>query len=468
MKDKILNISLPLLLLLSFNAFSQWTYPNAKNIENDVIITYEVKYERELTEKLKNSSRFKKEIVVTFNKNKLLEKALSPKKNVEYSFLFDYEDEIAYSILKYGSKKEAIKSKFKNPVKKTILKKNTEVTILGFPCQVSTIMVKSKLREIYTTKKIGLKYVKYYKTEGFLLKYTAYDKYFGPYTVTAKSISYATLPASTYSLEGYTIRSKEEQKEYLSKRKERKNKQIKEVEKIEGHYTKYESKHMQFNKFECKVGDEEIKQIENMIEFQSNYYEALFKVKIKPVKIKLFGDFKTYKNLQKYLTSLDSDTGFYSGKMRTIYVYKSDNFLRTIYHEINHAIVRQIITSIPSWINEGMAEFFEYFSVKNTGVSIKIQHNRLNKVRAWIKNDEIKLKEFLSFSNKEWKKKNYDVKSYSYTVSYSLVYYLFVRYPGAIGKILKHLKKGETSIKAIEIATKQKLEFLEKDFKTFI
>lgn len=222
MKDKRSKNSLLLflLILMSFNAFSQWKYPNAKNIKDDVIISYEVKYDRELSEKEKESRRFKREVVVIFNENKLLEKTFSNTADFETSSLFDYEKEVGYRCLRQDTKKEAVSSKFRNPVKETMLQEGKVDTILGFPCQVSTTKVKGKFREIYTTKEFGLKYVKKYDTEGFLMKYSANDKYLGTYTVTAKKIFYKAVEETTYSLEGYTIRSKDEQEDYLNKRKE--------------------------------------------------------------------------------------------------------------------------------------------------------------------------------------------------------------------------------------------------------
>jgi thiol-disulfide isomerase/thioredoxin len=79
------------------------------------------------------------------------------------------------------------------------------------------------MREIYTTKKLGLRYIKQFNAPGFLLKYTAKDKYLGTYTVTAKKIFYTKLPKTTFSLEDYTIRTTAEQKKYLSDKKERSN-----------------------------------------------------------------------------------------------------------------------------------------------------------------------------------------------------------------------------------------------------
>ncbi|WP_298493963.1 TlpA disulfide reductase family protein [uncultured Algibacter sp.] len=235
------------------NVFSQWRYPNYKNINDDVIITYEVKYDRDLSEKEKQSIRFKREIVVIFNKDKLLQKTFTNKTDYETSLLFDYENEMAYDRRQHGNKKEAVKSKFKKPQKETILQEGRVETIIGFPCLVSTAKIKGQMRELYSTKKIGLKFVKHFNTEGFLLKYSANDKYLGTYTVTAKNIHYTKLPESTYSQNGFIIRTPDEQKQYVEESKELRNENKQEaIDKIDEEAPKYSLRSIKGNKFKSK------------------------------------------------------------------------------------------------------------------------------------------------------------------------------------------------------------------------
>ena len=208
-------------ILISFNAFSQWTYPDAKTIKDDVMIIYEVKYDKELSKKEQQSPMFKKEVIVVFNNNKLFEKSFIDKGEYETFTLLDYEKEMAYKCYKYDQKGTAISSEFKNPIKETVLQEGKLDTILGLPCQVSTIKINDQEREIYTTNEFGLKYVKKHKIEGFLMKYVAVDGSLGAYTVTAKKIFYTDeVDDAFYSLEGYTIQTKAKNDAYRKKRKE--------------------------------------------------------------------------------------------------------------------------------------------------------------------------------------------------------------------------------------------------------
>jgi peroxiredoxin len=223
MKTKTSKISTVLFLsiLISFNAYAQWIYPDAEPIEDDVMIIYEVKYDRALTEKEQQSPMFKKEVIVVFNNNKLLEKSFIDIGEYETFTLLDYEKEMAYKCYKYDKKGTAISSEFKNPIKETVLQEGKVDTILGLPCQVSTTKINDQDREIYTTNEFGLKYVKKHKTEGFLMKYVAEDKWLGTYTVTAKKIFYTDeVNEAFYSLEGYRITTKVKNDAYRKERKE--------------------------------------------------------------------------------------------------------------------------------------------------------------------------------------------------------------------------------------------------------
>lgn len=238
---------------MSINIVAQWKYPNANKIKNDVVITYDVVYHKELSEKQKKYPGLKKEVIVIFNKDKLIEKSFSNSFKYQMFSLFDYQKEVFYSCMISGKKKTGVSQKFGNPKKPLFLKIGETKNIIGIPCQVYTTKVKGKTVEVLTTKKFGLRFVKHFNAQGFILKYTANDKYLGEYTVTAKKITYTKLPESVYSLEGFTIKTKEEQKEYVSNRKERINKNKEDnIEKIGELAPNFSVRSMQGNKFKTK------------------------------------------------------------------------------------------------------------------------------------------------------------------------------------------------------------------------
>lgn len=200
---------------------AQWKYESIKNIKEDVIIFYDVVYEKELTKNQKKSKNYIKEFVITFNKNKLLEKRLGEDLNFSKYFLLDYEKELVYSYSDYDKSKKAIVKNFKLPTRDVTLQEGKKKEILGFSCQLSTVNRKGKNYNIYTTNELGLRYVKFFNTKGFMLEFPGYNKQLGAYTVTAKKIIYNKVPESFYSLKDYKILTLEENKKELKKIKEK-------------------------------------------------------------------------------------------------------------------------------------------------------------------------------------------------------------------------------------------------------
>ncbi len=83
-------------------------------------------------------------------------------------------------------------------------------------------------------------------------------------------------------------------------------------------------------------------------------------------------------------SSAKSNTGFYSSSLKTVIIYKNDKFLKTINHEMSHLILRSVVNPVPKWVNEGLAEWFEYFYAFNNHVKEGIQNHKVARVKEWI------------------------------------------------------------------------------------
>ncbi|WP_418264287.1 TlpA family protein disulfide reductase [Flavobacterium faecale] len=212
---------LTLLSLFFINScFSQWKTAEADKIRNDIIITYEVIYENELTPEQKKSNDYLSEIVLSFNKYKLLERVYRGTNPSNDYKLYDYNELKVYNchISNYG--KTALYSNFKepkHPVEK--LEINESKTILDFPCEKGITIVNKIPKEIYYTKELGLKYCTGYDIDGFLMETPGYNKNLGYYTVKAKKITYGKLPESIYSLEEFKVTSLEVAKKIAEENK---------------------------------------------------------------------------------------------------------------------------------------------------------------------------------------------------------------------------------------------------------
>ena len=204
----------------SLSANAQWTYPkDVAPFMDDLVITYDVIYERELTEKQKKHPYYIEEVIVNFNKKKLIERKFGFKTNNQFS-LFDYTKEKVYHCYTSSSSKKAVSNNFKNPEIETIKQAGKQKKIAGITCDLSIITKNGKPYEIYHTKKLGLRYTQNYNVNGFVLEYPGFNKYLGSYKVVAKKIDNYRLSPVTYSLKGYSISSSEELTEKSDRYKE--------------------------------------------------------------------------------------------------------------------------------------------------------------------------------------------------------------------------------------------------------
>ncbi|MGQ7945660.1 TlpA family protein disulfide reductase [Flavobacterium sp. WC2509] len=197
-----------ILVLIASNCFSQWKTAEANNIKGDVTISYEVIYDKELSLEEKQSSEYLSEITVTFNKDNLIEHRFGYDLKAEKNFwLLNYNILKVYLCSTSGNNKKAIQYDFKDSpvIVEPILNIEPKI-IFDFPCEKAKVMINKVPKDIYYTKKIGLKYCDKFKLDGFLIEYPGYSKTLGHYTVKVKKVVYDDLPKSFYSLSDFDIK----------------------------------------------------------------------------------------------------------------------------------------------------------------------------------------------------------------------------------------------------------------------
>jgi len=219
----------------------------------------------------------------------------------------------------------------------------------------------------------------------------------------------------------------------------------------------------------CKLNTEQLNEINTVIKFELDFYKSIFEIDNVLVDIVIFGDFEEFKKYQsKVSTTSKSNNGFYSSSLQKIIIHKNEKFHKTINHEISHLILRSVVNPVPKWINEGLAELFEYFYVSNGSVVEGIQSNKIKRVNNWITNGQLDIKEFLQLSNKEWSEKNVKPLYHSSSTSYCLVYFLYNEHPHILKKILNELKDGKDTLVAINSIYPSGFTRFNADFSEFI
>ncbi len=136
------KISKTFLLSLSFlltagNCFSQWKTSQANNIKDDIIISYEVIYDKALSPEEKNSPKFLSEITIAFNKDYLIERRFSNNLATSNNYLlFNYNTLKTYSCYVLQTTKRALQNDYKDPtaIVEPILDGEPK-TVFEFPCE---------------------------------------------------------------------------------------------------------------------------------------------------------------------------------------------------------------------------------------------------------------------------------------------------------------------------------------------
>ena len=140
--------------------------------------------------------------------------------------------------------------------------------------------------------------------------------------------------------------------------------------------------------------------------------------------LKLFDDkgmFNAYK--KKVAPNMGTAGGFYISRLNEASVYTSKNDERmyeVTRHEATHAIVNGAFGSIPIWLNEGLAEYFEALSFKNTMTRIIKPDNAHLKLLS--KSSLPSLASHFNITNEQWYSES--SKNKHYALGWSLVYFM--------------------------------------------
>jgi len=173
----------------------------------------------------KKSPEYINEIKVALNKDNLIERKFGDNLQTINNFtLYNFNTLKCYLCSMSGSSKKALQFDFNESGTTVEPLVNIEPKkVFDFPCEKATVMVNKIPKDIYYTKKIGLRYCKQFKIDGFVMEYPGYSRTLGFYTVKAKKIDYSDLPDSFFSLDGFTIQTMEELKKAQQEKLEKAN-----------------------------------------------------------------------------------------------------------------------------------------------------------------------------------------------------------------------------------------------------
>jgi len=140
--------------------------------------------------------------------------------------------------------------------------------------------------------------------------------------------------------------------------------------------------------------------------------------------LKLFDDksaFNTYK--KKVAPSMGTAGGFYISRLNEASVYTGNDDQRmydVTRHEATHAIAAGAFGRTPTWLNEGLAEYFEDLTFKN-GMTRIVKPDKSH-LKLLSKTSLPGLKNHFSMSSEQWYSEPGQTRNYA--LGWSLVYFL--------------------------------------------
>ncbi|MDF1782119.1 MAG: DUF4124 domain-containing protein [Alcanivoracaceae bacterium] len=143
--------------------------------------------------------------------------------------------------------------------------------------------------------------------------------------------------------------------------------------------------------------------------------------------IKIYGSEAAYRKYQRKVAPiLENSAGFYNSDTNQITTWGMDEeqLIRLITHECSHAISASHGRYIPTWLNEGLAEYFEQMNVAGLGASVPVSRYwvRVLQRHGYVQRSP-NVQQIMDSLHQDWYSAN-GADGVSYAVSWSLVWFL--------------------------------------------
>lgn len=143
--------------------------------------------------------------------------------------------------------------------------------------------------------------------------------------------------------------------------------------------------------------------------------------------------------------------------------------LAVIYHELSHHFVSQILGKRPpSWINEGLSEYFEHCNISKKGVRHTFTEYEQGRIRTMYMLGEVNLPTFMNSNQGNFMKQQMTDDQYSYILSHALVTFWIENVPRELLKklisALQNKSDSSTVSEQIDSIYPGGFQQFEKDF----
>lgn len=171
-----------------------------------------------------------------------------------------------------------------------------------------------------------------------------------------------------------------------------------------------------------------------------------------PLNIRIFHDLAAFEEQKTNHSDIHyAVEGYYAVEDDTIVVWGNEvrqQMVATIYHEATHALLRREFSIVPSWIDEGLAEYFEGFrSQGSAAVALTPQYNNGWAKRFLLEDQLLPLDQYLRLTNHQWVEADRDPQNLARITAWSLVAFLMESDGGrhALRRYLQSIARGAPS-----------------------
>ncbi|MCU0354293.1 MAG: DUF1570 domain-containing protein [Cytophagales bacterium] len=210
----------------------------------------------------------------------------------------------------------------------------------------------------------------------------------------------------------------------------------------------------------CRLDPAMQRKIQRGVQFQYDFYQQYLGYEFSRdlvVRIRIFKNADTYRSFidAHYPHIPKTWIGVYLAGVNEILVSlekDEDAFYKNIFHETSHLLLTDKVKNCPNWLNEGLAEYFEFMTLGENEVNVELQTVKDNRIKHWQNNQKLpNLLTSISMTNKEWNfNDNVSESDEPRTLGWSVAYFLMSSSEGrnCIKNVLSHLAKHNSDAQA--------------------
>ena len=212
--------------------------------------------------------------------------------------------------------------------------------------------------------------------------------------------------------------------------------------------------------------------LERMIDYEIEFFNTIFlhsKYVELNVDIIVFSKYAAYLAYQHEIGKNIHirSGGFYSHRDNQIVICKDQfekSFLSACYHELSHFLLSERTMHAPMWLNEGIATYMDNVKISSKDIKHEQEQYLVTRVKTMIELKDINLREFVSWSYKEFSEASFSHDSYGYAIAHCMTHLMMDNKESAFNIIRAVCNERMATVEAFDLHYTGGFDQFEKDF----